>query len=135
MRQPAGKPEDCAGRDRGNGPQSLCRAREKTMKTKLALALTLTLASANAYAISRYNSQDMSCNRAQSLVSDQGAVILHYSSSGDPGLPLYDRFVSDERFCGYDEYAKLSGVPTRDDASCPVLSCVERTYEHHDRHR
>ncbi len=90
----------------------------------LILALCLTLVSYEAFAISRYQSRSMSCDGVQSTVSEQGAVILRYSSARNPSLPLYDRFVVNGGYCAANEYAKLTAVPASDTSSCPVLKCM-----------
>lgn len=99
------------------------------MKSKVVLALMLSLVSADAYAISRYYSQRMTCDTVQAAIRNEGAVILRYSSTRNPSLPLYDRYVLHDGYCEYDEYAKFATVPTRDTASCPVYKCEQRTYD------
>jgi hypothetical protein len=99
------------------------------MKSKCLLVLVLVLTSAEAYAISRYNSQGMTCGRVQAAIRNEGAVILRYSSKRNPSLPLYDRYVLHDGFCSYGEYAKYASVPTRDTPSCPVYKCEQRTYD------
>lgn len=103
------------------------------MKTTVLIAVALTLVSADAYAITRYDVQAMSCERAQSVVDSQGAAILRHSSAR--GLPLYDRYVADGRFCDSGEYAKAALVPTRDTASCPVFICEPRSFQRQAGHR
>ncbi|MDN2580710.1 hypothetical protein [Aquibium sp. ELW1220] len=97
------------------------------MTRLLMIALAATVLAAPAHAISRYNSQGMSCNAVQAAVQREGAVILRYRSARNPSLPLYDRYVSGGRFCSVGEVAVGSSVPTRDDRSCYVLKC--RSYE------
>ncbi|MGI6852022.1 hypothetical protein [Mesorhizobium sp. 1B3] len=99
------------------------------MKRKYLLALLLVPVSADAYAISRYNSQGMTCGRVHAAIRNEGAVILRYSSKSNPSLPLYDRYVLHDGFCSYGEYAKYASVPTRDTPSCPVYKCEQRTYD------
>lgn len=97
------------------------------MTRVLMIALSATLLAAPAHAISRYNSQGMSCGKVQAAVQREGAVILRYGSARNPSLTLYDRYVSGGRFCSVGEVAVGSSVPTRDDRSCYVLKC--RSYE------
>lgn len=101
------------------------------MKSRVVLALALTLASAEAHAISRYYSQRMTCDTVQAAIRNEGAVILRYSSTRNPSLPLYDRYVLHDGYCEYGEYAKFATVPTRDAASCPVYKCEQRSYDDH----
>ncbi|RST81044.1 hypothetical protein EJC49_24200 [Aquibium carbonis] len=89
----------------------------------LLIALAATMLAAPAHAISRYNSQGMSCGQVQAAVQREGAVILRYRSARNPSLTLYDRYVSGGRFCSVGEVAVGSSVPTRDDRSCYVLTC------------
>ncbi len=87
------------------------------------LAGCLSLVAADAMAISRYNSQSMSCGRVQDVVHDEGAVILRYTSAS--GNPLFDRFVRNGGFCAHSEVTRMVGVPTKDTSSCPVLKCQQ----------
>lgn len=98
------------------------------MKWAVLAALSLSLFSAEALAISRYNSQSMSCGSIQAAIQREGAAILRYSSARTPGLPLYDRYVANGSYCSYGEYAELVSVPASDTGSCLVLVCKEITY-------
>ncbi|HWK63500.1 MAG TPA: hypothetical protein VNS34_01065 [Rhizobiaceae bacterium] len=91
-------------------------------------ALSLSLVSGEALAISRYNSQSMTCDSIQAIIQREGAAILRYASTRTPGLPLYDRYVADGTYCSYGESAEVTSVPARDTPSCLVLSCKEITY-------
>lgn len=97
------------------------------MMKVLMIALAAAMLAAPAHAISRYNSQGMSCGQVQAAVQREGAVILRYRSARNPSLTLYDRYVSGGRFCAVGEVAVGSSVPTRDDRSCYVLKC--RSYD------
>ena len=104
------------------------------MKTIL-LAACLTLVAAEAQAISRYDPTRMSCGRVQATIASQGAVILRYQSTRVPGLPLYDRYVKDERFCNMGEVRARAYVPSADAKSCPVFICKRPEYNRHFRRR
>lgn len=93
------------------------------------IVLTLSAVAGQAHAISRYESQSLTCGEAQSIVASEGAAILRYRSERNPGLPLYDRYVAHGGYCQSSEYAKNDWVPTADTPSCPVLSCEERDFE------
>ncbi|TPP10683.1 hypothetical protein [Rhizobium glycinendophyticum] len=80
-------------------------------------------AASPAAAISRYNSQSLTCAEARQRVIDEGAVILRYPSKRVPGMTLYDRYVTRNAQCDANEYAERAYVPTRDEPRCPVLSC------------
>jgi hypothetical protein len=80
-------------------------------------------AASPAAAISRYNSQSLTCAQARQHVIDEGAVILRYPSKRVPGMTLYDRYVTRTAQCSSNEYAERAYVPTRDEPRCPVLAC------------
>jgi hypothetical protein len=101
------------------------------MKATVPIALALVLVSLPAHAISRYNSQGMSCARIQAVVRSEGAVILRYSSARNPSLPLYDRYVAHDGYCEFNEYAEWEWVPAKDTRSCPVRACKDITYDEH----
>ncbi len=88
---------------------------------KLALAAAIFLAATPSLAISRYNPMSMTCQSARAAIHNQGAVIFRWTSPR--GLPLYDRYVRNSRYCDANEYAEWKNIPTRDDRSCPVLNC------------
>lgn len=96
------------------------------MKVIVPLAITLSLQSFDAGAISRYNSQRMTCERVQAVLRAEGAAILSYRSPAD--IPLYDRYVQHAGYCETGKYSRLASVPTRDTRSCPVLKCAQRSY-------
>ncbi len=88
---------------------------------KLAVIFTVMLASTPAFAISRLSPLKMTCEQARAAVRNQGAVIFRWTSPR--GLPLYDRFVRNSRYCDPNEYAEWKRIPTRDTRACPVLFC------------
>jgi hypothetical protein len=90
------------------------------------LALACTLVAGNAHAISRYNSQSMSCAEVRGTLQSEGAAIMRYRSARS-GLPLYGRYVYTTFYCAAGEYAERKFIPTADDPSCPVREC-----EHYD---
>ncbi|KQZ14199.1 MULTISPECIES: hypothetical protein [unclassified Mesorhizobium] len=94
------------------------------MKTVL-FTVCLSLVAVQAHAISRYNPTQMSCDRVQSTVDRQGAVILRYTSPRS-GVPLYDRYVRDSRFCPNGQIRNQVFVPSADIKSCPVYNCKEQ---------
>lgn len=89
------------------------------------LALCISFVAAEAQAISRYNSTSMSCDEVRATVRGEGAVILRYRSTRNPSLQLYDRYVSDRRYCNFDEAAETAFVPAADTKSCLVRKCVQ----------
>lgn len=95
---------------------------------KMILTAAVVMATIPAHAISRYNSEAMSCGQAQAAVVGEGAVILRYSSPRNPSLTLYDRYVAHSGYCQINEYAKAAWVPTADTPSCPVYVCKDREF-------
>lgn len=87
-------------------------------------ALTVVMSGQQASAISRYNSTSMTCDAVHNRIAREGAVIFRYP--GRTGITLYDRYVSDERYCAGGEYAKSDSIPTKDSRSCPVRQCEMR---------
>jgi hypothetical protein len=85
--------------------------------------LTSLLLVQPAAAISRYNSQSLTCEGAKDLIRQQGAVILRYQSKRVANLPLYDRYVRNSGQCDSHEFAKWTRIPTKDDPSCRLLAC------------
>lgn len=90
---------------------------------KMVLALAVIMAASPALAISRYNSQSMSCQSARAAVHNEGAVILRYPSKRVAGMSLYDRYVRNSRFCDANKYAEWTTIPTKDNPRCRVLNC------------
>jgi hypothetical protein len=89
----------------------------------IVIVLAAISAASPAAAISRYNSQSMTCAEARQRVIDEGAVILRYPSTKVRGMTLYDRYVTRSAQCDSHEYAERAYVPTQDEPRCPVLSC------------
>lgn len=98
----------------------------------LILMPAIVLAASPAYAISRYNSQSMSCRAVHRVIAEQGAVILRYRSARNPSLQLYDRYVADGGECAMGEGAIVDSVPTADSPQCVVYRCRDITYDYPD---
>ncbi|MCX7302827.1 MAG: hypothetical protein NTV73_00600 [Hyphomicrobiales bacterium] len=91
---------------------------------RILIALILSLAASSAFAVSRYEVTNVTCETVQALIRTEGSVILVYRSRGVLGLPIYDRYVRDQRDCNAGEVARGAGVPTADVQYCPVHKCV-----------
>lgn len=89
----------------------------------LLIALSLSLISIEAHAISRYNSKSMSCASLQSKVRSEGAILLRWPSTRNPGLPLGDRFVRNSNYCAPHHWASTFNVPSADRKKCPLRNC------------
>ena len=75
----------------------------------------------DAAAQGRPSTLGMSCGQAQSIVRARGAVVM------TTGQYTYDRFVSDQRFCSFDEETIPTWAPTRDTPQCMVgYRCEQR---------
>jgi len=86
-------------------------------------AMTLLFLTGSAMAIERYQISRMTCGEVKSVVNGDGAAILRWTSKRS-GMPLYDRYVANGRFCAPGEVTSRASVPTQDLDSCPVLKCV-----------
>jgi hypothetical protein len=102
------------------------RVQEAMLRT-FTLSLCIVLLPVSAHAISRYVSTSMTCAKVQATISQQGAVILQHKSARTGNL-LYDRYVSDRRFCAGGETTDWASVPTKDQKSCRVYRCEEVEY-------
>ncbi|MBB6014381.1 hypothetical protein HNR59_003775 [Aquamicrobium lusatiense] len=91
------------------------------------------VAAGQAHAISRYDPTRMSCGAIQDRVAREGAVILRYTSKRNPNLPIYDRYVLNNRFCPAGQVRERADVPSADASSCPVYKCVQPEFERRDR--
>ena len=89
----------------------------------LALAALSTMA-VQANAISRYNTNKMTCEQVQSALYREGAAVLRYPSSRNPSLTLYDRYVSDQSVCDRHSVLERVTVPTKNTSNCPVFHCI-----------
>ncbi len=90
----------------------------------LMLMMSILLLPASAHAIARYNVDRMSCQQVHAIVQRDHAAILRYRSPRT-GLILYDRYVSDSRFCPSYTSPVRDYVRTADDPACPVYHCVQ----------
>jgi hypothetical protein len=102
----------------------------KALISAVCLGVGLAILASEAQAISRYNPTTMSCGEVKSVVRREGAVILRWTSPR--GMPLYDRYVSDERFCRFNEETETAYVPSKDRKSCPVYECKPRSFDDDD---
>jgi len=92
---------------------------------RLAIIVPIVLLASDASAISRYQTNTMSCASVQAALQRDGVAILRYPSPNNPSLPLYDRYVSDRRFCAANQRADLRSVPAADTSQCRVRKCVQ----------
>ena len=91
---------------------------------RLAITIPALLFAADASAISRYNTNTMSCARVTAALNADGEAILRYPAPNNPSLQLYDRYVSDDRSCSRGQRAVPMSVPTADNRNCRVRKCI-----------
>ncbi|MCS0495513.1 hypothetical protein [Ancylobacter mangrovi] len=77
-------------------------------------ALAFPLAASPALAQSMPNSLDLSCAAAFDMVRQKGAVVMA------TGPNIYDRYVSDQRYCGLAETTFPVWIQTSDMKQCFV---------------
>ena len=65
---------------------------------RIVLAAALSLLAAEASAINRYQTTSMSCAKIKAILNNEGAAILRWQSTRNPGLPLYGRFVKSRQY-------------------------------------
>ena len=64
----------------------------------------------------------ISCNQAKAQVSATGAAVVRSSAN------VFDRFVTDRRFCQATQITRIAFIETTDTAYCPVgYRCEERS--------
>lgn len=97
------------------------------MRVTIGLALALSVLALDAHAISRYNSQTMTCERAQATLRREGAVIFAYR--GRNNAPLYDRYVANSSYCEGTDITRVTSIPTSDNNRCIVYRCFEKSYD------
>lgn len=102
-----------------------CAPEENRPMGKFLLATLISLTATSAFAVSRYEITNVTCETVQALIRTEGSVILVYRSKGILGLPIYDRYVLGQQYCESGEVARGAGVPTMDMDYCPVRKCVE----------
>lgn len=91
---------------------------------RLAVVIAALLLAGEASAISRYQTNSMSCARVQAALNADGAAILRYPAPDNPSIQLYDRYVRDRTFCSASQRADLQSVPAADTKKCSVRKCV-----------
>lgn len=74
-----------------------------------------------------YTITDMQCSQVLAAIQAEGAVILRWRSKR--GMALYDRYVSDRRFCRPGEIVGFASVPAADRA-CAVKKCDWKINSH-----
>ncbi len=97
------------------------------MRTILLTLTALAMSATAANAISRHNSTSLSCDRVHAIIDAEGAAIMRYQSRRNPGLTLYDRFVSNGAYCDTEKYPITVTIPAADTERCVVYRCIDRS--------
>ena len=93
---------------------------------RIAIALSaFCLWAAPAAAAPVYDVARMDCAAVLWTLQTEGVAVLRYPSKSILRLPIFDRYVHSQKYCSQGEVARGAGVPTLDEAYCPVKKCVE----------
>ncbi|MBL0371370.1 hypothetical protein JJB09_04960 [Rhizobium sp. KVB221] len=72
----------------------------------------------------RYSALQYSCGAIQSLIEQHGAAIFRYPSPRKPSLTLYDRYVSNKKYCAPHQITERVHIPSADTNRCLVRHCI-----------
>ncbi|MEM8749687.1 MAG: hypothetical protein AAGF28_05255 [Pseudomonadota bacterium] len=89
-------------------------------------ALALTMSVTAGEAVSRYDTQRMSCDRLQSALATERTAMLRFPSRRNPQLLMYDFYTDSARRCTTGGFGRMTSVPTSDRARCRVYKCERR---------
>ena len=95
------------------------------MKKTAVLTLGIVAFALPAHALNRYNAPSLTCSRIQSILKEEGAAVLRYPSPRISQLTLYATYAFHSGYCGYDQYAKPTTVPSSDNKRCRVRVCTD----------
>lgn len=87
------------------------------------IAAMVAAASVPTAAQGRPDVRQMSCGQVQSLIAENGAVVL------TTGQYTYDRFVAYGSLCSYPDVATAQRVSTRDTDQCVIYNCQPDPFE------
>ncbi len=104
--------------------RNLIFGRVLTAGTLTAVLIFLHLAGA---AQARPDARKMTCDQAQSLVLQHGAIVI------STGQYTYQRFVSSRRYCDYWEWTRSAWTATRDNPKCRIGYICEARPDDDDR--
>ncbi|HEY0123477.1 MAG TPA: hypothetical protein VGC14_17285 [Rhizobium sp.] len=100
---------------------------------KIMLVAAFGLCASSAMAISRYDTQSMSCAAVHDKIAQEGEVVLQHPSHNVGNPMIYDRYVSNSAACVNRGIPSKASVPTADDPSCKVQLCTPATGRGHNR--
>jgi hypothetical protein len=85
------------------------------------------LLASNAMAMSRHDSQSLTCAQVHDKVAQEGSVVLRYPSHHDQSLAMYSRAVSNSMTCIGQGSMASESVPTSDNPNCKIKTCSTST--------
>ncbi|MDL2399494.1 hypothetical protein [Rhizobium mayense] len=94
---------------------------------KIILLAAIGLFSTNAVAMSRHDSQSLTCSAVHDEMAKDGMVVLRHPSHAHPDMMMYDRYVTNSTACIGQGAMGTVSVPTKDDPNCKVKTCVFAT--------
>jgi hypothetical protein len=97
--------------------------------TLSALAIAAAALTFSNTAHARPDTRAMTCEQAKNFVRQKGAVVM------STGQYTYERIVSNQSYCDWDEITWLKIVPTKDDPKCRVGSYCRPRINDGDRFR
>lgn len=86
----------------------------------------LAISATAAHAISRYDTNRLSCSRIQAILKSEGTAILRYPSPRNAQITLYDTYVAQGGYCRTGGYGSSVTVPASDTTSCQVYRCNKK---------
>ncbi|MFI0848269.1 hypothetical protein [Mesorhizobium sp. IMUNJ 23232] len=93
------------------------------MKRMMFAVVSLLVAAAPANAVSRYDTQRMSCVNIQAALDRDSPAILRFQSKQSPGVPIYNLYVGSREDCEALRVPRTRSVPAAD-GPCQVIQCV-----------
>jgi hypothetical protein len=100
---------------------------KRNLMKKIVLFAAVGLLASNAMAMSRYDSQSLTCASIHDRIAQDGAIVLRYPSKMHPDLMMYNRYVSNAMTCMGQGVMASATVPTSDDPNCKVKLCNPTT--------
>lgn len=94
---------------------------------KIILLAALGLFASNAMAMSRHNSQSMTCAEVHDEIARDGMMVLRYPSKQKPDMMMHNRAVTNSMSCVGQGSMGGTTVPTSDDPKCKVKTCNPTT--------
>jgi hypothetical protein len=95
------------------------------MKKMLFIAAVGLLAT-NAMAMSSYVAKSVTCENVHQKIAQEGAVVLKFPSH-QPGMMMYNRFVSNSTMCLGQGGSSRTSIAVSDNLKCPVMTCSTTT--------